>query len=96
MAFDKNKYTHNPDLDFKNVQNEDFRTYVFPPPQEGMPNSEITVPSPEAVSFKAPYSWVAGGSHRVVTKDGRSYYIPAGWIGIYWEKADSDFPAYEW
>ena len=85
MPFNKHAYTDNPDLDFKDISNEAYRTYIYPPPQEGMPNTELRIEQPEAVSVKAPYSWVAGGSHRITTKDGKGYYIPAGWIGMTWE-----------
>jgi hypothetical protein len=96
--FDPRKYTNNPELHFRDIRNELYRIYIFPPPKIGWPNTEIRVDDPEAVSFKAPDgSWQAGGSHRVVTKSGKSVYIPAGWIGMYWEKAKNAGKfAYEW
>ena len=94
-AFVPTDYTDNPELNFKDVRNENYRTYIFPPPVEGWDNSRMRVDDPEAVSFKAPPSWVAGGSHRVVTKNGLSVYIPPGWIGIEWEK-NAGKRAYEW
>ena len=84
MTFDKNKYTDNPALDFKDISNEAYRTYVYPPPKEGMPNVEVRIENPEAVAFKAPYSWTGGGSHRITTVDGTGYYLPPGWVAMYW------------
>lgn len=93
-VFDAEKYTTNPDIHFKDVRNEQYRTYIFPPTLEGGPNNTITVHQPEAVAFKYPETWVGGGSHRVVDKSGKSYYIPSGWIGIEWEGVDGI--AYQW
>jgi len=97
-VFDAEKYTTNPDLDFKDIRNEEYRTYIFPPTFEGGPHNTITVNQPEAVSFKAPSrTWVGGGSHRVVDKNGKSFYIPSGWIGMEWEKdGQPGKVAYEW
>lgn len=97
-VFDAEKYSSNPELHFRDIRNELYRVYVFPPPKVGYPNSEIRIDDPEAVSFKSPVSaWQAGGSHRVVDKHGKSFYIPSGWIGIHWEKGnDTSLRAYEW
>jgi hypothetical protein len=95
MTFDKTKYSLNPDLDFHDITNEACRTYFYPPPREDLPLTEMRIENPEAVSFKAPNSYVAGGSHRIVTKDGKGYYIPAGWVGIEWEWATKD-RLYQW
>lgn len=94
--FNPKKYTANPDIHFKDIRNEEYRTYVFPPTLEGGVNNEISVERPEAVAFKSPQgTFTAGGSHRVIDKGGKAWYIPAGWIGIYWEKAGG-LQAYEW
>lgn len=96
--FDPRKYTSNPELRFRDIRNEEYRVYVFPPTFEGGPNNEYRINQPEAVSTKAPpRTWVGGGSHRVVDKNGKSFYVPAGWIGMYWEKAgEPGIVAYEW
>ena len=89
-------FTTNPELDFRDIRNETLRIYIFPPVMPGQPNTSIGIANPAAVSFKAPErTHVGGGSHRIVDKSGKSFYIPAGWIGIEWEK-DSGKPAYEW
>lgn len=98
VLFDAEKYTTNPSIEFKDIRNEEYRTYVFPPTFAGGPNNEIRIDQPEAVATKAPSrTFTGGGSHRVVDKNGMSHYIPAGWIGIYWEKDnDPGKVAYEW
>ena len=96
VKFNPEKYSTNPDLNFLDVRMETYRVYVFPPPIEGMSNVEYYIEEPEAVAFKGPVNtWTAGGSHRVVDKSGISHYVPAGWIGIRWGKAEGKL-AYEW
>ncbi len=96
-AFDPKKYSHNPDLHFRNISNEAYRIYIYPPTLVGQPNNSIRVENPEAVSCKAPErTFVGGGSHRVVDKSGVSFYIPAGWIGITWEPVEGVEIAYRW
>ena len=90
------KYSDNPDLEFKDISSEKFRTYVYPPTRVGEPNNEFRIERPAVISYKAPVqAWTAGGSHRVIDKDGRAYYVPSGWIGIYWDKSPGDKP-YNW
>jgi len=94
--FDPTKYSSNPDLHFKDIRMEKYRIYFFPPPLPGLPLTELFILEPEAVSFKTPErTWVGGGSHRVVTKEGLSIYVPSGWIGMEWGK-DEGKKAYEW
>ncbi len=83
--FDPSKYTDNPDLEFRDISNERWRTYIFPT-AEGLPNVEIKIDDPKAVATKPPPPGVSGGGpHRIVCKDGLGCYVPAGWIGIEWE-----------
>jgi hypothetical protein len=96
LVFDPAKYTDNPDIHFMDVRNELYRTYYFPPLRPGEPLVEFRIDNPEAVAFKAPQGvWTAGGSHRVIDKNGKAWYVPSGWVGIGWEK-NSGLQAYEW
>lgn len=95
-AFDPQDYTSNPDLHFKDIRNELYRTYYFPPVQEGGPLVELRIDNPEAIAYKKPQNtWTAGGSHRVIDKGGKAWYVPSGWVAIGWEK-NSGKQAYEW
>ncbi len=63
------------------ISDEEWREYVFP----GRETIRIEGPSRLLVVSKP-----NGDSHRVLTKDGYSWYIPRGWLGIFW-KADPPF-----
>lgn len=52
------------------------RTYIYGN------GSELHIPSPETLFLKRDER---GDSHRIVTKDGFTYYPNRGWIGIKWK-----------
>lgn len=64
---------------FVDISGESFRTYVFPN------GGQATVFNPIKLNVKRKSE---GDSHRVIDALGRSHYIPAGWIHLFWEGKD--------
>ena len=62
-------------LKFKNIEGESFRTYVFP-------DWDIDIINPVALNVSK------SGGHRIFDADGRSHYIPKGWIHLQWAVKD--------
>lgn len=67
---------------FVDVGVEMFRSYLFPATL--MPDGRVFQERIVRVD-KPKWLYVApSGSHRIVDKDGRSHYIPAGWRHLWW------------
>jgi uncharacterized protein YtpQ (UPF0354 family) len=67
-------------FEFKDISSEKYRTYVWDN------ETKITIDEPQ---------WIAvseSGGHRIVDKEEKSHYIPAGWIQLYWEVKSSHYP----
>lgn len=60
------------ELKFKSLEDEQYRTYVFPD------KSEVTITAPTGLNVSS------SGGHRVLDSAGISHYIPNGWIHLYW------------
>jgi len=76
MDYDKPEVvSDNPDLTFKNIDHETYRTYIFP-------NGEVTINRPLWLNVSA------SGGHRLLDSEGVSHYIPSGWIHFFWEVDD--------
>jgi len=76
--FTKDEFRNNSGLIFKDITDEQYREYVFP-------NGVIRVDEPIFVNVSA------SGGHRVFAADGKSHYIPKGWMDLRWE-AKEDRP----
>lgn len=64
------------DLEWKRIDHETYRTYVF------RNNQLITIVKPMVLNVSK------SGGHRVVDAENVSHYIPSGWIHLYWETDD--------
>jgi len=60
-------------LEFIVINTEKYRTYVWP---NGF---EVTINEPTHLNISE------SGGHRLLDNDGKSHYIPTGWVHIYWE-----------
>ena len=67
--------TKNNELVFKNIDHENYRTYVF---------SDITIRIDNPIQLNVS----ASGGHRLLDAGGVSHYIPCGWKHLYWEVSD--------
>ena len=76
MMVDLSKVTK--ELEWKDISNEAFRTYYFPSYGYGI--SMITIDKPVRLNYNP-----KSGGHRVIDSEGGSWYIPSGWIALYWE-----------
>jgi hypothetical protein len=84
-----NKYknlilTNNPNLEFRDISAELWRTYVYPD------GSEVTIKHPVAVALTHTSKPFGGGSHRVVDRDGIGHYVPSGWNHLFWDNSAGD------
>ena len=74
---------HCPDgFEAHDISVESKRGYVF----NGI---ELEIVEPKTLFLKRDER---GDSHRIVTKDGRTYYPARGWLGIWWENHDTNRP----
>jgi len=74
------------ELEWKDIGSEAFRTYYF------IKDSElafITIDTPLKLHVSA------SGGHRIIDVDGGSWYIPSGWIALYWEGFDDGVAQYD-
>jgi len=58
-------------LDFKSIEDEQYREYVWP---------DGTIVRVEGVALNVS----ASGGHRIKGADGMAHYIPAGWVHLRW------------
>lgn len=65
------EFTHTTSHKFEDISSEKYRTYIFP-------NGTVTIDKPL-------YLAVSRGGHRVFDGNGKSHYIPSGWINLSWE-----------
>lgn len=63
----------NVEIEFKNIESELYRVYVFPD------GSEVKIENPVGINVSK------SGGHRVLGDNGLSHYIPSGWIHLYWK-----------
>ena len=82
-AFPPGMFSDDLSMVFYDISNEAERTYIFP-------SGEFIIDNPLAVAFCSHPPAFGGGSHRVVDKVGNAHYVPYGWIGMRWEKANDD------
>ena len=71
-----NTFTNNPALEFRDITTELYRTYKFPG------NEFVTIENPIAINVSK------SGGHRIVDNQGKSHYIPAGYLAITWKVKD--------
>jgi hypothetical protein len=69
-------FQNNSDLKFDRIDSEEFRCYVFP---AGAKTLEVRIDNPLYLAVSA------SGGHRLFDADGKSHYIPAGWMHLYWK-----------
>ena len=63
---------------FNDITSEVSRTYRFP-------NEElVTINHPVAINV------ARGGGHRVIDEEGKSHYIPKGWIKLTWQAKEGE------
>lgn len=66
------------DLEWKKIDHEKYRVYVFP-------NNEIvTIVEPAVLNVSK------SGGHRIVDSENVSHYIPYKWLHLYWETDDEN------
>ncbi len=66
------------DLEWKKVDHEEYRIYVFPG------NERIQIDRPVLLNVSK------SGGHRILDIENVSHYIPSGWIHLYWETDDDN------
>jgi hypothetical protein len=66
-------------LEFADVQNQRYRTYVFPSTNPGK-TVEITIAEPVKIAISN------SGIHRIVDDAGKTHVVQPGWIHLYWEE----------
>jgi hypothetical protein len=66
------------ELDWKNIDHEKYRTYVFP--------NDITVNIICPVLLNVSNS----GGHRILDRYDVAHYIPSGWVHLFWETNDEN------
>lgn len=74
--FDASKITDNPELDFKPLDDEEYRVYEF---NTGNEISGLRIDNPVALAVSK------SGGHRVLDSEGISHYIMPGWLHLYWK-----------
>ena len=65
--------TDNPNIKFSSLDDEEYRTYVWPD------NSEVTISLPTHLNVSK------SGGHRVLDSNGVSHYVPTGWSHLFWK-----------
>lgn len=63
-------------LTFNDISSEMSRTYRFPGEEF------VKIDKPIAINVSR------GGGHRVIDAEGKSHYIPKGWIELVWQAQD--------
>ena len=66
------------DLEWKNIDHEKYRIYIFPN------NEEVRILSPILLHVSK------SGGHRILDKWNVSHYVPKGWIHLFWETDDEN------
>jgi len=79
-------------LDWKIIDNEASRTYLYPSLIDSpfpRPPVEVTITEPVllCVNFKS-------GGHRIIDASGKCWYQPAGWCSLNWVGFDDGVPVY--
>lgn len=64
------------DGDWKNIDHENFRVYVFPC------GCKVVIDHPLKINISE------SGGHRILDIDNIAHYIPSGWIHLFWETND--------
>lgn len=67
-----------PDLDWKNINHEIYRIYVWPD------GARVKITRPVKLNVSK------SGGHRVLDAENVSHYIPSGWIHLFWETDDEN------
>ena len=63
-------------MEFKNIENELWRTYEFVKDGVGF---IVTINEPSVINVSN------SGGHRIVDTCGVSHYIPSGWVHLSWQ-----------
>jgi len=66
------------DSTFKDITSELSRTYRFPG------DEFVEIKNPIAINV------ARGGGHRVIDDEGKTHYIPKGWIELMWHAKDGE------
>lgn len=71
-------------LEWKNIDHETYRTYIFPTYRTYIfPNAEpVIIDEPVMLNVSE------SGGHRIIDKKDVAYYIPSGWVHLFWETID--------
>lgn len=72
MEYTYESFRNGSNLNFKNIESEESRTYVY---ENG---TELTIDKPVALNVSK------SGGHRVFDSSGTSHYVRNGWIAIRW------------
>lgn len=67
-------------VEYKSLQSERFREYIFDS------NRVVVIVNPLWLNVSE------SGGHRVVVSDTETYYIPPGWLAIFWETKEGEGP----
>ena len=66
------------DLEWKNIDHEEYRVYVFPD------DKKVAIKNPIKLNVSK------SGGHRILDVNDVSHYIPYKWIHLYWETKDNN------
>ncbi len=58
-------------MDFKSIESEQWREYVFP-------NAVVRIEAPKTLNVSA------SGGHRIEDCQGMAHYVPPGWVHLRW------------
>lgn len=76
------KFTNNPELQFQDIGDEDWREYLYPG------GNTLTIKDPVALAVSVSSSAPKVGSqqsHRVVDHAGVCHYVSPGWLAVSWK-----------
>jgi len=76
--------TVNKDLGWKDISKESYRAYLYF--KDGY-FVEVAIKNPFRLAL-------SDNGHRIVDRDGVSYYMPKGWIQLRWEGYNKGEPEY--
>ena len=82
----------NKNMEWKDISDEKYRTYMFP-------NQYVDFFSPSIITVTIDFPQLLNvnyksGGHKIIDEFGISWYIPAGWVGLKWASFENGVPTY--
>ena len=72
---EKTMFNNQSGLEFTDISSESYRTYTFAA-------GKVTISNPTHLNVST------SGGHRLFDGQGKSHYVPAGWLHLEWEPKD--------